>query len=291
MRPKQISNVLCVFAAGLAVLSIVTAWVIQTFWPYYSNSWDFILWVGRALWISVAMMCGAIVLSWTSVSASRRSLRSILVVAIATLGFFVLDFRSRTQIVGSYTYTDDYTTRNIESWREMLSPLAGKPNIRALEIGTFEGRSAVWLFENVLTDPSSSITCIDIFNGAYELNFDRNMKPFGSRVKKIKAPSQVALRGLAFENYDFAYIDGSHAAKDVLIDAVLTWDLVKPDGLIIFDDYEWAGKFNGEAFTPKIAVDAFLRVMEPYVDIVHRGQQIVIRKRLKFNERSPQARP
>jgi hypothetical protein len=64
----------------------------------------------------------------------------------------------------------------------------------------------VWLLENVLT----------------ELNFDRNMKPFGSRVKKIKAPSQVALRGIEFENYDFAYLDGSHAAKDVLIDAVLT---------------------------------------------------------------------
>jgi hypothetical protein len=73
----------------------------------------------------------------------------------------------------------------------------------------------------------------------------------------------------------------------VLIDAVLTWDLIKPGGLIMFDDYEWAGKFNGEAFTPKITIDAFLRVMEPYIDIVHRGQQMVIRKRLKFNEQSP----
>jgi hypothetical protein len=49
MSRKQIANVLCVFAAGLAVLAIVTAWLIQTLCPYYSNSWDFILWVGRTL--------------------------------------------------------------------------------------------------------------------------------------------------------------------------------------------------------------------------------------------------
>jgi len=158
-------------------------------------------------------------------------------------------------------------------------------------VGTYEGRSAVWLLENILTGAQASITCIDIFNGAYELNFDRNVKPYGAQVEKIKARSQVALRGLKPESYDFAYIDGSHVAKDVLVDAMLTWDLVKPDGLIIFDDYEWAGKFEGQAFTPKIAIDAFLDVMEPYVDIVHKGEQLVVKKRMEFNRDSRQARP
>jgi hypothetical protein len=106
--------------------------------------------------------------------------RAILLVGIATIGFFVLYFRSRSQLVGSYIYTDDYTTRNIESWRDMLYSLAGKPNILALEVGTFEGRSAVWLLENILT----------------ELNFDRNMKPFAPGSRRLKRHLKSRSAGL-----------------------------------------------------------------------------------------------
>lgn len=31
------------------------------------------------------------------------------------------------------------------------------------------------------------------------------------------------------------YIDGSHAAKDVIADAVLAWALLRPGGVLIFD--------------------------------------------------------
>ena len=36
---------------------------------------------------------------------------------------------------------------------------------------------------------------------------------------------------------DLIYIDGSHLAKDVLSDAILSWKLLKPSGVMIFDDY------------------------------------------------------
>ena len=278
------------FATGLSVLTVATAWAIQTFWPYYSNSWDFNVWVGRALWLAIGL-CAAGFLLDSKISGRHKILDSLLVAVLGVIGYYSLDFTTKTEAVGRYTYSTDWTSRNVDNWRQVLGPLAGKPGIRALEVGTYEGRSAVWLLENILTDGQASITCIDIFNGAYELNFDRNVKPFGGRVEKIKARSQVALRGLKPESYDLAYIDGSHVAKDVLIDAMLTWDLVKPGGLIIFDDYEWAGRFEGQAFTPQIAIDAFLNVMEPYVEIVHRGKQVVVKKRVEFNRDSRQARP
>ena len=31
------------------------------------------------------------------------------------------------------------------------------------------------------------------------------------------------------------YIDGSHAARDVISDAVLAWALLRPGGVLIFD--------------------------------------------------------
>ena len=55
-------------------------------------------------------------------------------------------------------------------------------------------------------------------------------------------PSQVVLRRLPLETYDIIYIDGSHATSDVLEDAVLSYRLLKPGGLLIFDDYHWAGR-------------------------------------------------
>lgn len=35
------------------------------------------------------------------------------------------------------------------------------------------------------------------------------------------------------------YIDGSHAAKDVIADAVLAWALLRPGGVLIFDGERW----------------------------------------------------
>src|SRR6185295_5923045 len=153
---------------------------------------------------------------------------------------------------------------------------------------------AIWFLENILTHPSSGISCVDIFDREYEMNFDHNTKYFGAKVRKIRAPSQVALRDLELARYDFAYIDGSHTSKDTLIDAVLTWDLLKPGGIIIIDDYLWEngkGDLNNDAFTPQLGINAFLHVFEPYLDVIDRGSQIILRKRSNLNQNSPQMKP
>jgi hypothetical protein len=52
-------------------------------------------------------------------------------------------------------------------------------------------------------------------------------------------------------------------AKDVLVDAVLAWELLKPGGVVIFDDYAGAGfgpRF-GRLKTPKLSINAFLDVL------------------------------
>ena len=40
--------------------------------------------------------------------------------------------------------------------------------------------------------------------------------------------------------FDLIYIDGSHSAKDVLLDSLLAWRLLRPGGAMVWDDYEWA---------------------------------------------------
>lgn len=132
---------------------------------------------------------------------------------------------------------------------------------------------------------------MDVFDGAYERLFDSNLSAFQSRVKKIKALSQDGLRTLAPKSFDFIYIDGSHVAKDVFIDTALSWDLLKPEGFIIFGDYNWTGRAGhnyGTRRIPKAALDKFLMVFEPYLEIEHKDYQLIVRKRSKpdYNRRS-----
>ena len=61
-------------------------------------------------------------------------------------------------------FTSDWTSTNFTMWRRMLSPLCGE-RLRILEIGSWEGRSAVF-FLNFF--PRATITCIDTFGGSPE---------------------------------------------------------------------------------------------------------------------------
>jgi len=67
-----------------------------------------------------------------------------------------------------YTYQVDWFTPQLPLWEKYLIPLKGLSNLSFLEIGSFEGRSAVWLLENILTDEASRIVCIDPFHGSIE---------------------------------------------------------------------------------------------------------------------------
>ena len=192
-----------------------------------------------------------------------------------------------------YQFSKDWFSQNILIWQKVLNKLVNLPNLKFLEIGSWEGRSTCWLLDNILTHESSEITCIDTFEGSIEhqnlgenflksvgSRFDFNIAKTGSakKVKKIVGKSQEALRTLPLNNYDFLYIDGSHVASDVLEDAVLGWRLVKINGLIIFDDYEWSEFRDHPTQHPKLAVNNFLSVFRDRIKVIHRGYQVIIEK-------------
>jgi predicted O-methyltransferase YrrM len=143
------------------------------------------------------------------------------------------------------------------------------------------------MLENVLTAPTSRATVIDIFYGDYESRYRANIAKSGaaSRVTTIKAPSRESLPTLPRESFDIVYIDGSHATADVLEDAVLSWQTLKPSGLMIFDDYQWIGALqagherDAASDFPKLAIDAFCHCFEGRYEVVHNGYQLFLRKR------------
>jgi predicted O-methyltransferase YrrM len=185
-------------------------------------------------------------------------------------------------------FTQDWFTAHVPVWEQILAPLVGKP-AHALEIGVFEGRATTWLLDRVLTHPDSTLTWVDTFAGGaehpsadlggLETRFRANTARFGDRVSGHVGRSADELRGMTGARFDLVYIDGSHEAADVLADAVLAWPLVKPGGLVGFDDYAWR-VFPEPQRCPALAVDAFLSVMRGRFEEVHRGYQVWVRKTL-----------
>ena len=194
-------------------------------------------------------------------------------------------------------FTQDWFTRYIPKWKELLGEMSGKPGIRALEVGSFEGRSACWLLENVLTGTAAHLDCVDTFTAPVETvvdhldarglraRFDANIAPWRERVTVHVDESANVLRSLTGP-YDFIYIDGSHLAPDVLADAVLAWLLLKSGGIMIFDDFRWDRMPRPEQ-CPGIAIEGFLRCHSGWYDLLHADWQVAIRKRPSYRPDVP----
>ena len=194
-----------------------------------------------------------------------------------------------------YIYQSDWFTPQIPIWEKYLNEYKGKEHISFLEIGSFEGRSAVWLLTTILTSPSARLICIDTFGGSIEnqtkhhidltqieKNFDSNIGQTGSgnKVAKIKDFSSRAFQKLPYLSQDVIYIDGSHTAPDVLSDGVLYFHLLKVGGIMIFDDYEWEEIGMTGLNTPKPAIDAFLSIYQEKIEVLFMGMQVIIRKKI-----------
>lgn len=150
---------------------------------------------------------------------------------------------------------------------------------RGLEIGSFEGASAVWLMDH---RPKLTLTCVDIFGpafddvtGEYEHRFERNVAEYGDRVKKLKGKSADVLKTLHPGNtYDLIYIDGDHSYEGALADVQLAYPMLEQGGIMIFDDYD-----NAE-FGVKKAIDEFLESASGFEVLREEGDYQMAIKRL-----------
>lgn len=186
----------------------------------------------------------------------------------------------RLENSGEYAFRHDYVSRHTPLWERFLEPYRDRDNVRMLEIGSFEGASTIWFLENILTHPSSSITCVDPFSrGGGEVRFDHNLRISGlsQKVIKIKATSDEALLKMMPRSFDVIYIDGSHLARDVLLDAAASWWLLKSDGILIFDDYQWQLD-RPAAQRPQLAIDIFLDALAPQLEVLAKDNQVIVRK-------------
>jgi predicted O-methyltransferase YrrM len=196
--------------------------------------------------------------------------------------------------MSEYQFTKDWFGWAPPVWEQLIPMLPGEAGKRNfLEIGSFEGRSTVWTMENMM-QKGDYIYCIDTWEGGEEHGAEDMQAVF----ERFKANTAIAkdktkvVRGYAMSTsttelaskiqdvvqYDFIYIDGSHIAKDVLTDACMAWQVLKPKGIMVFDDYVW-GDPRDILHRPKAAIDAFTNIFAEEVEVIHVGYQLVVRKK------------
>lgn len=151
-------------------------------------------------------------------------------------------------------YTKDwFDVRGLKTWDKLLE---GRDIKTALEVGCYEGKASTFLLEKF---PELYLVVIDIFyddvteaedyagyEPDYEKRFDENTAPYKDRVEKIKSDSYF---GLAMEiveeaKYDLIYIDGDHRTFPAFRDCMMAWELLRPGGIMIIDDFDEIPEVN-----------------------------------------------
>ncbi|HEX3110392.1 MAG TPA: class I SAM-dependent methyltransferase [Thermoanaerobaculia bacterium] len=187
-------------------------------------------------------------------------------------------------------FSSEFGKAHGPNWLEWLGHLKGLPGIVGLELGTWLGESAEWAIDNVFTNPNARYCCVDTFEGSEEhrlagIDCAKNeevararLARFGERAKIIRARSDEYLRRvLTAEDLYFVYVDAAHDSMNVLRDAVLAFDLLRPGGVMVFDDYEWK-VMRDEIDRPKLAIDSFMACYARRFEVIGMGWQVALKK-------------
>ena len=178
-------------------------------------------------------------------------------------------------------YYDDWFSGNINIWKNYLIPLK---EIKYLEIGSFEGRSAVFVGE---LNNVKEMTCVDTFEGSDEhnnINFDLVYKNCSENLEKLNKPYNL-IKDTSHnffqknnKKFNVIYIDGSHFYDDVKKDFINSMNYLDDGGILICDDFLWFFYENIE----QNPIGAILECYENYkkdLEILFIHHQIIFKKK------------
>lgn len=161
-----------------------------------------------------------------------------------------------------YNFNEDWFTPNIPLFDEIKDYLKYEfgENLNCIEVGAWEGRSAIYLADNFIGD-SGTLTLIDLGYRYKELYKNISLNPKHKQIKVMQGNSVELLPSLLRrgESYHFVFVDAGKTSADTLCNLLIAERLLKVNGIMIADDYGW-GKLKNkeEKCSPQQGVDFFL---------------------------------
>lgn len=192
-----------------------------------------------------------------------------------------------------FRFDNDWFTNNIPTWLMAfhLQKYNKNSELNCMEIGSWQGQSAIFLLHHY---EKAKLTCVDTWEGADEHKFgdaatsetllkvedvfDTNLIEYKDRLTKYKGSSyQYFNDNFERDKFDLIYIDGSHHSDDVLVDAIKSFEMLKVNGIMIFDDYFWK-YYTRTIDNPSGAINAFIRLKCNQLEVICFDSQLIIKK-------------
>lgn len=192
-------------------------------------------------------------------------------------------------------FTVDWFSNVLPLWTKTLSKYKNN-EVHVLLVGIYEGRSLIWLFENILTHPGCTVTVVNDFtNNKVNVKTLRKLRPAQSTLSTLKHNIETLnikekvdiydgviidmLRKPEIMNksYDIVYVGGGLHSKHILQNGVLSFPMLKPGGLQIYDNY--TSNREHDSACPKQAVDAFMDIYASEIKVKKISWNVVIEKR------------
>jgi hypothetical protein len=195
-------------------------------------------------------------------------------------------------------YPNWFAKSAIDNFATYLIQDTGLPNLKYLQLGAFTGDASVWLLKNILTDVTSHLTDVDTWQGSDEdehksMDFDDVYNSYLAKTGEYENDgksyhyrttttnfllSELSEKEYARIKYDFIYIDADHTTVGVLLDAELSWPLLKSGGIMAFDDLTWGADLPPSQ-SPKAGILLFAERHKDEFDLVVANTQYWIKKK------------
>lgn len=176
-------------------------------------------------------------------------------------------------------FVHDMTQAFRDTAPRVFAEFIGQP-VKMLEIGVYDGRSACYALDNILTHPASVYNGIDLIKGHEEAHMRarQNLKPFGDKVVLTVGDSKQIVPRLEScgLKYEMIYIDGCHTVEGCYADMKNCWRILKTSGVMLVDDYLHPD-YNLKAAVEKF-MGSFPLSFAPMFNCIHQDYQIAFRK-------------
>ena len=199
-----------------------------------------------------------------------------------------------------YEFGHTWFSESISLWERHLLPLnapvAPRPPLRALSLGSGDGSRVCWLMDTLLRSPTDRLLCI---TADMSQHFQQNIARLSEPDKLVLRTADPLAQLEAFNSqgdrqsdkrsdeaadtkpaqFDIIYLQ-SHLKTSAYLKALATqaWPLLQPGGVMIFKDYQWQNPEQPEQAS-KIGIDDFLESVAVQASVLHRSHQVIVSKK------------
>ena len=179
------------------------------------------------------------------------------------------------------------------NFEQFLTPLKSEENLRFLQLGVYTGDASVWIVENIFSDVHKHrLLDVDTWQGSDEpdhepMDFEDVYQTYLVKVKpsglvtpyRMTTVEYLTSSAAKYNKFDFIYIDADHTTVGVILDAELSWPLLRSGGIMAFDDYTWGHASGDPRLAPQVGIDLFLHRHLGDYELLTKGGQVWIKKK------------